>query len=54
MGILTQTAIGWTVQNLSFTPVFAVAAFMHLTALASVTLLIKKIGQRPPEVSAAT
>ena len=53
MGILTQTAIGWTVQHLSFTPVFAVAAFMHLTALACVTLLIGKIGQRPPEVSAA-
>jgi MFS transporter, ACS family, hexuronate transporter len=53
MGILTQTAIGWTVQHLSFAPVFAVAAFMHLTALACVTLLIGKIGQRPPEVSPA-
>ena len=51
MGILTQTGIGWTVQNISFTPVFAVAAFMHLAALAGVTLLVGKIGQKPPEVS---
>ncbi len=44
MGILSQTAVGWTVQNLSFTPVFAVAAFMHLTAFLGVTLLAGKIG----------
>ena len=44
MGILTQTAIGWTVQNLSFTPVFFVAAFMHLTALTGVTLLAGRLG----------
>ncbi len=53
VGILSQTGIGWTVQNLSFTPVFAAAAFLHLTALAIVTLLIGKIGQRPPETAAA-
>jgi ACS family hexuronate transporter-like MFS transporter len=53
MGILSQTAIGWTVQNLSFAPVFAVAGFMHLTALAGVTLLVGKIGQRAPEADAA-
>lgn len=52
MGILSQTGIGWTVQHLSFAPVFAVAAFMHLTALGGVTLLVGKIGQRPPEVDA--
>jgi ACS family hexuronate transporter-like MFS transporter len=45
MGILSQTGIGWTVQNISFTPVFAVAAFMHLAALTGVTLLAGKIGQ---------
>lgn len=44
MGILSQTGIGWTVQNLSFTPIFAVAAFMHLTALAGVSLLAGRIG----------
>lgn len=54
MGILTQTAIGWTVQNISFTPVFVVAAFMHLLALIGVKLLIGKIGQRPPEIDYAT
>ncbi|WP_218938704.1 MFS transporter [Oleiharenicola lentus] len=54
MGIVTQTAIGWTVQNLSFTPVFAVAAFMHLSALIGVKLLIGKISQRPPEADAPT
>jgi ACS family hexuronate transporter-like MFS transporter len=44
MGILSQTAVGWTVQNLSFTPVFAVAAFLHLTAFLGVTLLAGRIG----------
>lgn len=44
MGIVSQTAVGWTVQNLSFTPVFAVAAFMHLTAFLGVTLLAGRIG----------
>jgi ACS family hexuronate transporter-like MFS transporter len=53
MGIISQTAIGWTVQHLSFTPVFAVAAFLHLTAFAGVTLLVGRIGQRPPEAGAA-
>ena len=52
MGIITQTGIGWTVQNISFTPVFAVAAFMHLAALTGITLLIGKIGNKPPEVGA--
>jgi ACS family hexuronate transporter-like MFS transporter len=47
MGILSQTGIGWTVQNISFTPIFAVAAFMHLTALAGVSLLAGKIGGNP-------
>ncbi len=51
MGILSQTAIGWVVQNLSFTPVFAVAAFMHLTALGVVVLLVGKIGRNPPAAS---
>jgi len=49
MGILTQTGIGWTVQNISYTPIFAVAAFMHLAALTGVTLLVGKIGTRTPE-----
>lgn len=53
MGILSQTGIGWTVQHLSFTPVFAVAAFMHLTAFIGVTLLVGRIGQRPPEALGA-
>ncbi len=54
MGILSQTAIGWTVQTISFTPVFAVAAFMHLAALAGVSLLTGKIGQAsPPPAGAA-
>lgn len=53
MGILSQTAVGWTVQNLSFTPVFATAAFMHLTAFLGVILLVKRIGQRAPEAKAS-
>ncbi len=54
IGILSQTAIGWTVENISFAPVFAAAAFLHLTALGAVTLLVGKIGQRPPEVASTT
>jgi ACS family hexuronate transporter-like MFS transporter len=53
MGILSQTAVGWTVQHLSFTPVFATAAFLHLTAFLGVTLLVGRIGQRPPEAGPA-
>lgn len=43
-GILTQQAIGWTVQNISFTPVFTVCAFVHLVTFAVVCLLIREIG----------
>jgi len=52
MGILSQTTIGWTVQNLSFTPVFAVCAFLHLTAFVLVSLLAGKIGQTPANAAA--
>ncbi len=44
-GILTQQAIGWTVQNVSFTPVFVVSALMHLAALALVSWLIGNLGE---------
>ena len=54
MGIISQAAIGWTVQHLSFTPVFAVAAFLHLTAFVGVTLLVGRIGQSPAERHAAS
>lgn len=45
MGILSQQAIGWTVQNISFTPVFAVCAFLHLAAFILVCLLVGEIGR---------
>lgn len=45
MGIISQQAIGWTVQNVSYVPVFAVCAFMPLLALGAVHLLIGRIGQ---------
>jgi ACS family hexuronate transporter-like MFS transporter len=45
MGIISQQAIGWTVQNVSYVPVFAVCAFMPLLALWAVHLLVGKIGQ---------
>ncbi|MCF3649412.1 MFS transporter [Synoicihabitans lomoniglobus] len=44
VGILSQQAIGWTVQNVSFTPVFVVSAFMHLAAFTLVSILIGKLG----------
>jgi ACS family hexuronate transporter-like MFS transporter len=45
VGAFSQKAIGWTVQNVSFTPVFAVAAFMHLTAFVLVCVLIGELGK---------
>ncbi|ATC65543.1 MFS transporter [Nibricoccus aquaticus] len=45
IGIISQQLIGWTVQNVSYTPVFAVCAFMPMLALGAVHLLIRTIGQ---------
>jgi len=44
-GIGTQLAIGWTVQNVSFAPVFAVSAFMHLAAFVLVCVLVGELGK---------
>ena len=44
VGILSQQAIGWTVQNVSFTPIFIASSVMHLTAFGLVCLLIGKLG----------
>ncbi len=45
VGVVTQLGIGWTVQNLSFTPVFAVCAFVHLTAYLGVSALVGELGK---------
>jgi ACS family hexuronate transporter-like MFS transporter len=45
IGVASQLAIGWTVQNFSFTPVFAVCAFVHLTAFILVCRLVGKLGR---------
>jgi MFS transporter, ACS family, aldohexuronate transporter len=45
MGVGTQLAIGWTVQNLSFTPVFAACSVAHLTAFLFVCLLVGDLGR---------
>lgn len=44
-GILSQQAIGWTVQHLSYVPVFAAGAFMHLCAFALVCWLVGELGK---------
>lgn len=44
-GIVTQQMIGWTVQNVSFTPVFSVCAVMHLTAFVVMCWLIGELGR---------
>jgi len=44
MGIVTQLAIGWSVQNVSFTPVFAACSVAHLTAFGLVCLLLPRLG----------
>lgn len=45
LGVVSQLAIGWTVQNLSFTPVFAVCAFVHLVAFGLVCLFVGELGK---------
>lgn len=44
-GVLSQQAIGWTVQSVSFTPVFVVCSGMHLTAFIMVCWLVGKLGE---------
>ena len=44
-GILTQLAIGWVVQNLSFAPLFAAMSVTYLLAFAAVHLLIGELGR---------
>jgi ACS family hexuronate transporter-like MFS transporter len=44
-GVLTQQAIGWTVQNVSYTPVFLVCAVMHFTAFTLVCWLVGELGR---------
>ncbi len=43
-GVATQQLIGWTVQNVSFAPVFGVCAVVHLTGLALVCWLVGELG----------
>jgi ACS family hexuronate transporter-like MFS transporter len=44
-GILTQQAIGWTVETVSYTPVFIVSSLMHLTAFGFVCWLVGELGR---------
>lgn len=43
-GAISQQAIGWTVQNVSFTPIFLVSSIVHLSSFVIVCLLIGKLG----------
>lgn len=43
-GIVTQQAIGWTVQHVSYTPVFLVCSVMHLITLGVVCWLVGELG----------
>lgn len=43
--ILTQLAIGWTVQQVSYTPVFIAIGLMYLVTFFGVQLLVGKLGQ---------
>jgi ACS family hexuronate transporter-like MFS transporter len=45
VGVVTQQAIGWTVEHASFTPVFGVCSVVHLTAFAIVGWLVGEIGR---------
>ncbi|MBK7100105.1 MAG: MFS transporter [Sphingobacteriales bacterium] len=43
--ILSQIAIGWIIQNISYTPVFVFVGVIYLITLAGVQLLIGKLGK---------
>lgn len=45
IGAFSQRAIGWTVQNVSFTPVFLVSSVMHITGFILVCLTIRELGK---------
>lgn len=45
MGAISQQLIGWTVQNVSFTPVFAAIAFLPLLAFILTCLLVRQLGE---------
>lgn len=45
IGAITQWAIGWTVQNVSFTPVFYVSSVMHITGFIIVCITIRELGK---------
>jgi ACS family hexuronate transporter-like MFS transporter len=44
VGAVTQLSIGWVVQNVSFSPIFAVCSVMYLIAFALVHVLIGELG----------
>jgi ACS family hexuronate transporter-like MFS transporter len=44
-GVVTQQLIGWTVEHMSFTPVFAVCSVIHLTGFALVCWLVGELGK---------
>jgi MFS transporter, ACS family, hexuronate transporter len=45
VGVLTQQAIGWTITNHSFAPVFIACAFVHITAFLVVSYLVGELGR---------
>jgi MFS transporter, ACS family, hexuronate transporter len=45
MGVVTQLAIGWVVQNFSFTPIFAAISMAYLVAFVLVQVLIGELGR---------
>ena len=45
IGAISQKAIGWTVQNVSFTPVFLVSSVMHITGFLLVCYTIRELGK---------
>lgn len=46
--ILTQIAIGWTIQNISYLPVFVFVGILYFITLVGVQLLIGRLGKIVP------
>ena len=46
LGFFTQLGIGWVVQNVSYTPLFIVCAFIYLVTFGLVSWLVGELGVR--------
>jgi MFS transporter, ACS family, aldohexuronate transporter len=54
LGFFTQLGIGWVVQNVSYTPLFVVCAFVYLLTFALVSWLVGELGVNKVRLAGAS